>query len=34
MKIEAVAKANNTSMDKMTLEEMDAIWKQIKKQDS
>lgn len=34
MKIEAVAAANNISLEKMTLQEMDAIWNQVKKQDS
>lgn len=34
MKIEAVAAANNTSLEQMTLEEMDAIWNRVKKQDS
>lgn len=34
MKVEAVAIANNTSVEKMTLQEMDAIWNQVKKYDS
>jgi len=34
MKIEAVAAAKNTSLEKMTLQEMDAIWNEVKKQDS
>ncbi|HSC55245.1 MAG TPA: nucleoside triphosphate pyrophosphohydrolase [Phnomibacter sp.] len=34
MKIEAVAAANNTSLEQMTLAEMDAIWNRIKHEDS
>jgi XTP/dITP diphosphohydrolase len=33
MKMEAAAKARNTSLEHMTLIEMDAIWNEVKKQD-
>lgn len=33
MKMEAEAKARNTSLEHMTLQEMDAIWNEVKKQD-
>jgi XTP/dITP diphosphohydrolase len=34
MQVEAVALANNTSIEKLTLQEMDAIWNSIKKRNS